>query len=552
MTKLKYLILFILALPMVVAVAQNANSAQSSQSSSVDTTKVKRNYVHLLHADVTKFNKQINPDVWVLVGDVCFRHDSMYMYCDSAYFYNRKNALKAFGNVRMEQGDTLFLYGDYLDYDGDANLARVRNNVRLEDKTSTLETDSLDYNRTLNLGYYFDGGTLYDDASTLESEWGEYNTITKEAVFRNNVDLQNPQFIMSSDTLHYNTGTKIAKIVGPTRVLSGQNKIYSELGYYDTRLRQAMLLDRSVVTNGNRDITADSLFNDELTGLSEAFGNIVMNDTLNKNLLLGEYGYFNNFKDSVYITGSALAVDYSQGDSLYMHADTIWMVTLKEKNNSIYRQMRAYNKVRAYRMDIQAVCDSLIFDSRDSCMTMYKDPILWNNGQQLVGEEIKMYMDSSFIDYVHVINQSLFAEKMGDDEYNQINGKEMKFIFRDKKLSEMQVLGGVNIIYFPLDDDSTMLGMNTTIAGKLVGMMKDGKMHKLVIPTKSNGVFYPMSQIPPKERYLDNFAWFDYIRPVSKEDVFHWRGKSKGQELKKIKRSSIPLPTLDRFKKDNK
>ena len=138
MTKLKYLILFILALPMVVAVAQNANSAQSSQSSSVDTTKVKRNYVHLLHADVTKFNKQINPDVWVLVGDVCFRHDSMYMYCDSAYFYNRKNALKAFGNVRMEQGDTLFLYGDYLDYDGDANLARVRNNVRLEDKTSTL------------------------------------------------------------------------------------------------------------------------------------------------------------------------------------------------------------------------------------------------------------------------------------------------------------------------------------------------------------------------------------------------------------------------------
>ena len=552
MAKLKYLILFVLMLPMVVAVAQKANSAQPSQSSSADTIKVKRNYVHLLHADVTKFNKQINPDVWVLIGDVAFRHDSMYMYYDSAYFYNRKNGLKAFGNVRMEQGDTLFLYGDYLDYDGDANLARVRNNVRLEDRTSTLETDSLDYNRTLNLGYYFDGGILYDDVSTLESEWGEYNTITKEAVFRNNVDLQNPQFIMSSDTLHYNTRTKIAKIVGPTRVLSGQSKIYSELGYYDTRLRQAMLLDRSVVTNGNRDITADSLFNDEFTGLSEAFGNIVMNDTLNKNLLAGEYGYFNNVKDSVYITGAALAVDYSQGDSLYLHADTIWMVTLNAKTDSMYRQMRAYNKVRAFRMDIQAVCDSLIFDSRDSCMTMYNDPILWNNGQQLVGEEIKMYMDSSFIDHVHVINQSLYAEKMGDDEYNQINGKEMKFIFRDKKLSEMQVLGGVNIIYFPLDDDSTMLGMNTTIAGKLVGMMKEGKMHKLVIPTKSNGVFYPMSQIPPKERYLDNFVWFDYIRPVSKDDVFHWRGKNKGQELKKIKRSSIPLPTLDRFKKDNK
>ncbi|MBR2606407.1 MAG: hypothetical protein IKC70_00520 [Bacteroidaceae bacterium] len=540
-----------LALPMVT-VGLDARVLQPSQSSSADTTKVRRNYVHLLHADVTKYNKQINPDVWVLIGDVTFRHDSMYMYCDSAYFYNRKNALKAFGNVRMEQGDTLFLYGDYLDYDGDANLARVRNNVRLEDKTSTLETDSLDYNRTLNLGYYFDGGILYDDESTLESDWGEYNTVTKEAVFRYNVDLQNPQFIMSSDTLHYNTGTKMAKIVGPTRVLSGQSKIYSELGYYDTRLRQATLLDRSVVTNGNRDITADSLLNDEITGISEAFGNIVMNDTVNKNLLAGEYGYFNNFKDSVYITGTALAVDYSQGDSLYLHADTIWMVTLDAKSDSMYRQMRAYNKVRAYRTDIQAVCDSLIFDSRDSCMTMYNNPILWHNGQQLVGEEIKMYMDSSFIDYVHVINQSLYAEKMGEDEYNQINGKEMKFIFRDKKLSEMQVIGGVNIVYFPLDDDSTMLGMNTTVAGKLVGTMKDGKMHKLVIPTKSNGVFYPMSQIPAKDRYLENFVWFDYIRPMDKDDIFHWRGKHKGQELKKIKRGSIPLPTLDRFKKDNK
>ena len=161
-------------------------------------------------------------------------------------------------------------------------------------------------------------------------------------------------------------------------------------------------------------------------------------------------------------------------------------------------------------------------------------------------------MDSNFIDYVHVINQSLYAEKMGADEFNQINGKEMKFIFKDKKLSEMQVVGGVNIIYFPLDDDSTMMGMNTTVAGKLVGTMKDGKMHKLVIPTKSNGVFYPMSQIPAKDRYLENFVWFDYIRPLSKYDVFYWRGKNKGQELKKIKRSSIPLPTLDRFNENKK
>ena len=530
------------------AYAQVAADSVKAGAASSDTASVKRSYVHLLHADVTKYDKKSNPDVWVLVGDVAFRHDSMYMYCDSAYFYNRKNALEAFGEVRMEQGDTLFLYGDYLEYDGDANMARVRNNVRLEDKSSVLETDSLDYNRNLNLGYYFGGGTLYDDNSTLDSDWGEYNTVTKEAVFRHNVDLQNPQFLMASDTLHYNTGSNLAKIVGPTYIRSGANRIYSELGYYNTNNRQATLLNRSVVSNGNRDVTADSLFSDELSGVSMAFGNILLSDTVNRNMLSGEYGYFDNLHDSLYITDMALAVDYSQGDSLFLHADTIWMVTLNGGTDSLYRQIRAYNKVRAFRSDIQAVCDSLIFDSRDSCMTMYKDPILWNNGQQLVGEEIKMYMDSSSIDWVHVINQSLFAEMMDSVNFNQINGKEMKFFFKDKKLNEMQVIGGVNVIYFPLDDDSTMIGMNTTLAGKLVGTMKDGKVHKLVIPTKSSGVFFPMTQIPDDKRYLSNFVWFDYVRPISRDDVFYWRGKRKGQELKKIKRAAVPLPTLDKFK----
>ncbi len=533
----------------VAAHAQTASDTLSAGNQPADTAAVKRTYVHLLHADVTKYDKKNNPDAWVLVGDVAFRHDSMYMYCDSAYFYNRKNALKAFSNVRMEQGDTLFLYGDYLDYDGDANLARVRSNVRLEDKSSVLETDSLDYNRTLNLGYYFDGGTLYDSQSTLDSRWGEYNTVTKEAVFHDDVTLMNPQFFMTSDTLHYNTGTKIAKIVGPTRIRSEANRIYSELGYYNTSNRQATLLNRSTVKSGTRNITADTLFSDEMTGISQAYGDILLTDIVNKNLLSGGYGYFDNFRDSLYITDMALAVDYSQGDSLFLHADTIWMVTQNPDTDSLYRQIRAYHKVRAFRKDIQAVCDSLIFDSRDSCMTMYNDPILWNNGQQLVGEEIKMYMDSSSIDWVHVINQTLYAEKVDSTEYNQINGKEMKFIFKNKKLHEMQVIGGVHIIYFPLDDDSTMIGMNTTMAGKLIGVMKDGKVHKLVIPTQSSGVLYPMSQIPEKARYLENFVWFDYVRPISKEDVFYWRGKRKGEELKKIKRGSVPLPTLDRFKK---
>lgn len=543
MKRVKFLILLFFCMLLV-----NAQDVPASIGDSA--TILKRTYIYLLHADVTKFDKELDPDAQILIGDVRFRRDSMYMYCDTAYFYRGKNSFKAYGNVKMEQGDTLFLYGDYLDYNGDSNMAHVRRNVRLVDRASVLETDSLDFNRNINLGYYFSGGTLYDEQSTLDSYWGQYNVDTKHAVFTDEVVLQNPRFTLESDTLHYNTMTNIATIVGPTEIFSGDNRIYSELGYYNTNSRQATLLNRSVVTNNDKNIVGDSLFYDAASGYSKAFGNIVYSDAINRNMLVGDFGYFDELKDSAYVTDRAVVMDYSQGDTLFMHADTIWAVTKNIDTDSLYRQVRAFRHVRAYRDDMQAVCDSLVFDSRDSCMTMYIDPILWSNGQQLLGEEIKVYMDTASIDWVHIINQTLYAERMDSVNYNQIRGKEMKFFFEDKKLHEMQVIGSVEVVYFVLDDDSVYVGMNTTTAGKLNAFMKENEVNKIVVPTKSNGIFYPMSQIPPEKRYLSNFAWFDYIRPLSKHDIFMWRGKNSDMRLKKIVRKDIPLPSLERFKPD--
>lgn len=526
------------------------SGAQIKQVASVDTvSNVKKDYVHMLHADVTKGDKERLPDAIILVGDVELRHDSMYMYCDSAYLYTKRNSVQAFGNVRMEQGDTLFLYGDYADYDGEQNIARVRSNVRLIDKATVLETDSLNYDRNINLAYYFSGGTLSDEQSTLDSYWGQYDLTTKEAIFTDEVALQNPQFLLNSDTLHYNTASNIATIVGPTDIFNGANHIRSSLGRYNTASRQATLLRRSVVANGTKELTGDSLFYDAARGFSEVFGNIVYSDTVARNMLTGEYGFMDELSDSAYVTGRAVVMDFSQAaDTLYMHSDTIWALSYNIDTDSLYRKIRACHKVRAYRTDLQAACDSLVFDSRDSCMTMYKDPVLWYGSQQLLGEEIKMYMDTASIDWVHIINQTLYAEHVDSANYNQISGKEMKFFFRDKKLSEMQVLGSVLVRYYPLDSDSLLLGLNTTETGKLSAFMKDGEVDKIIAPTKADGVFYPMSQIPDAVRFLPNFVWLDFMRPRNKEDIFNWRGKRRDQMLKKVKRQNIPLPSLDNLR----
>ena len=537
-----------LLLSILLLLVSMSSFPQELKMDSVPQQPAKKSYVHLLHTDITRFDEAVDPDAWILVGNVNFRRDSMYMFCDSAHYYQKQNSFLAFGNVRMQQGDTLFLYGDYLDFDGVTNIARVRSNVKLIDKNVVLETDSLDYDRNRNLGYFFEYGVLYDETGTLRSYYGDYNTVTKTAVFMDDVTLENSKFLLLSDTLHYNTDSKLATIVGPTNIYTGGTEVYSESGTFNTATRLATLVERPVLFNSNRNVTADSIFYDTGRGYSEVFGNIIYTDTINRNLLTGEYAFIDEVTDSAYVTDRAMAVDFSQRDSLFVHSDTIWTVTYNNDTDSLYRMVRAYHRVRAWGKNMQAVCDSLVFDSRDTCMTMYKDPILWNGKLQLLGEVVKVYMNDSTIEWVNVIDQSLYVERFDSTVYNQIRGKEMEFYFTDGELREMQVIGSVEVVFYPLDSDSTYIGMNTTTAGRLMVYMKDRKVEKVVVPKDSKGVFYPMSKRPENKRFLENFAWFDYVRPVSKEDIFNWRGKGSDKELKVVKKSKIPLPTLDRFK----
>ena len=185
---------------------------------------VAKSKVYLLHSDLLRKDAS-HPDAQIVTGNVSFRHDSVYMYCDSACYYDKVSSFEAFGNVKMVQGDTLFLYGDRLYYDGLTQIAEMRCNVRMENRTTTLLTDSLNYDRVYNLGYFFDGGTLMDEQNVLTSEWGEYSPQTKQSVFNYNVKLVNPQFTLTSDTLRYNTASKVADIVGPSDIWSDANHI---------------------------------------------------------------------------------------------------------------------------------------------------------------------------------------------------------------------------------------------------------------------------------------------------------------------------------------
>lgn len=512
--------------------------------SSSDT--INERYVYLLHADETRFNQRVNPDAQILVGDVVFRHDSMYMYCDSALFYEMSNSLDAYGNVRMNQGDTLFLYGDRLHYNGDEMLAKVRDNVVMIDKEMTLTTDSLNYDRTINLGYYFNWGTVEDTLNVLVSEWGEYDTQTNDAVFNYQVTLTNPNFVLTSDTLLYNTKTQVATIVGPSEIDSDKNHIYSTLGRYYTATEQAHLLNRSVLTNDTKQMIGDSIYYDRNAGYGEAFDKVEMDDFEGKTRLTGDYVYYNELADSAYATRRAIAIDYSQGDSMFIHGDTLRLLTRFPDTDSVFRIVQAYRKVRIFREDVQAVCDSLEFNSLDSCMTMYFDPVVWNGPQQVLGEVIRVYLNDSTVEWAHVENQALIVEQVDTNQFNQISGREVKAYFVNGNIDKSDVIGNVLVVYYYTEEgDSVAFGVNTTECSFLTAFMKERQVNRLYIKEQSNGVFYPIEQVPPGKEKLPNFAWLHKLRPLSKYDIMIWRGKSEDQKLKVTTRREVPLPSLE-------
>jgi len=477
--------------------------------------------VYLEHADLQTYDKAIDTDRQVLTGNVVFRHDSSYMYCDSAYFFEQSSSLEAFGAVRMEQGDTLFVYGNYLFYDGMTELARVRENVRMESvqpdsSIVTLFTDSLNYDRAANIGYYFEGGLIVDAENELSSIYGQYSPGTKQAIFNDSVRLVNPNFVLTSDTLHYNTETKIATILGPSVIVSDSGTVYSSRGWYNTENNTSLLLDRSLIVSGDRVLTGDSITYDRNAGVGEAFGNIQMQDTAHKTTLEGAYGFYNEQTDYAFATDSARCMEYSQQDTLYIHADTFEMITV----DSAMRHLKAYHHVRFYRIDIQGVCDSMLYNTKDSVLNMYGDPVLWNETYQLSGDTIRIYMKDGGVDYVHVIRSAFAIEQLDTAHYNQLKGSNLKATFEGKAVRTIYIDGSAETIYYPLENDGTMVGLNETKSSYLTMWFHDNKMEKLLIWPKPQGTLTPLADIQPGQTRLADFHWYDYIRPLDKDDIF--------------------------------
>lgn len=507
------------------------------------------NKIYLIHADKLSYDIYgNNPQAQVLNGNVIFKHQGATLWCDSAYLFQESNSFNAFGHVKMKQGDTLTLTCARAFYNGQTQMVEAREKVVLVHRKRILRTDSLNYDRLYDNAYFFEGGTLIDGKDKLVSDWGEYNTGTKQAAFYYHVQMHSGDRIIDTDTLFYNTTNSEAHLVGKSLIRSKDGTIKTTDGYFDTKSGTSRLFGRSVIDNGEKHITGDSLYKDDATGIYKGFGNVILDDKKNKNSLYADEVFYNEKEGKGFATKNAMAVEYSKGDTLFMHADSIKLYTFNIGTDSIYRETHCFDKVKTYRKDVQSICDSLVFNSKDSCLTLYKNPIVWSDNRQLSGEMIKVYLQDTTVRESRILGQALSIEQLPDKEhYNQISSNDMYSYFNKGKLKKNVAVSNVKAIYYYKEEkDTVLVGLNYTETDTIKMYINDDRSLDKIWMPKAENVLYPISQIPPDKYKLPEFRWIQDLRPMSKADLFVV--KELGDD-RKIEQQLRPAPPVQKLRK---
>ena len=479
----------------------------------------KKTRVVLKQADDLRIDERYGPDVQRLLGNVILKHDSTWFYCDSAYLNNKANTFDAYGHVHINVNDTLDIYGDSLNYDGATRIGEIHENVKLVDQRATLTTEHLKFNRKTGIAFYNTGGTIVSEDNTLTSRIGYYYTRSDQFFFKEDVVLVNPDYVMNSDTLVYHTVTEIAFFHGPTTIVGEEDHIYTEKGWYNTELDKAQLTKNSVITHGEQIMEGDSIYYDGAIKYGEAYNNVVLTDTLQDVIVMGHYAQYDREKHYAYVTDSTVAIMIDRTDSLFMHADTLKIIT---DSTDQAEKMHAYYKVKFFRDDMQGMCDSLTYTIADSTLTLYNDPVLWSDENQLSSDSIKIVYANKEIDSLVLYSNCFIASRDDTNTFNQIKGKNMVGYFSHNELYKITVTGNSQTIYFVREDDGALIGINKVVSSKMLIFIKDNEFKSITYIDMPKATLYPEDQVPPAEMQLKGFKWIDGRRPQTKHDIFYW------------------------------
>lgn len=501
--KLRFLSIFFLSLWVVSGFAQEIER--------------KKTRIHIENADAITYSRGL-VDAQRCVGHVVMRHDSTYFYCDSAYFFEKKNSFDAFGHIHIVVNDSVEIFSRTMNYDGEKRFAEFHDDVRLMDDSTVLETSYLTYDRNAHLACYPNNGVTTRGDKTLISKIGSYRDDIKELSFFEDVVVNSPKYQMYTDTLFYNTNIEKMWFHGPTTIVNEENTMQGSFGYYLVDQDVAFVTKKPVLFNETQWFRSDSIRYDRKISFAKAMGSVDMIDTSYKVIMRGEYVELWKKLGYSFVTDSARVVYYDGGDSLYLRADTIFFKFKSEYNKE--EKIWGYHGIRFFKSDMQGKCDSLAFLVADSTIRMRVLPVLWTENSQLTADSIDIIMSNKQIDSVVQYNNAFIASRDTIEGFNQIKGVDIISSFRAGSIRSVKVTENAQTIYWLRDDDASLIGINKSKAVNMRILMENGGVSRIKYFNEIDETMFPENQLIGGERFLPGFRWDEEIRPKDRYDIF--------------------------------
>ena len=501
-------------------------------------------------SDRTLKNEERYPGALILSkvdNQVYFDHDGIEVWCDNAVFYKSDNFFKAYGNIRMQQGDSVRMTSNYAEYNGNTEFAFASGKVKMERPQTTLETDSLFFDRLKQQAFYRSGGKVTDTASVLTSRVGHYYMEEDKYSFRNEVLVTNPEYTINSEQLDFYSESGHAYLYGPSTIESETSTVYCERGFYDTRADNGYFVKNSQINYDNRILKGDSLYFNRVNNFASATNNIRVIDTINDSRVTGHYAEVYRDKDSVFITKKALAASLQDRDTLFIHSDTI-MITGKPEN----RIIRGYYDVRIFKEDqtgenpMSGRSDSIFSDQQSGLTKLINissrgngKPVLWSGENQMSGDSIHLISNTKTeqLDSLLVFDNAFLIQKDSIEGYNQLKGKELTGYFNDNTLEKVIINKNTETLNYMRNSENQLIGINNTLASSVEIFFVDQQIEYIDYKNQVDGKLTPEDEFPPNARQLQGFNWRGEERILNKEGLFEGEPEP---ELTKIKGIALP------------
>ncbi len=476
------------------------------------------NPIIIEQADRGDANEFEIPGAALLTGNVRVSHDGVILTCNKAYLFQKENYIKAFGNVQIVQGDTLFLNSKYGEYNGEIKQAYATGNVVLRSPDMTLKTDTLNFDRIKQEAFYSTYATIVNQENTLKSKSGRYYANEKKFKFTTAVTLTNPKYILKSNHLDYYNNSGHAYLFGPSTITSDANFIYTEKGFYDSKRNVGHFLRKSYIKYKDRLIEGDSLYYDRVREFASASRNVKITDSINKGIVKGHYGEVFRNQDSMFVTKRAVAINLVENDSVYIHGK-ILSITGKPDN----RIIKAYTNARFYKSDLSGKCDSIHSSQTTGLTKLIGRPILWNFENQMTGDVMHLIANTKTekIDSLKVLNNAFIVSRdtLGTG-FNQVKGQNLYGKFIDNELREVDIVKNTEVIYYMRNEEQELIGINKGVSSNISMTLDNSQIDVITLIGKPDSEIYPEKDLPENARKLRGFIWRGDERIKTKDDIF--------------------------------